>query len=99
MSTWVTLARQELVDWITMGEGIDGGTVEKEIERYRSTLEKILGTGWTVQVAPVAVPGTQINGMPPACADEDIREALADAEAYVVNRFWFDFLTVSTVEI
>lgn len=85
----VTLSKGDLVDWITgMGvEDVDEATVESEITRYTETLEKTLGNGWTVEVS-TNVLGTQINGLPTRVADEDIRETLADAEAYVSERFW-----------
>jgi len=85
----VTLSKGDLADWITGtgAENVDEATIDSEITRYTDTLEKTLGEGWRVEVSEHVL-GTRINGMPTRVADDDIREALADAEAYVSERFW-----------
>jgi len=85
----VTLSKGDLIDWITgMGaEDVDEATIGSEITRYTETLEQNLGDGWQIEVSDYVL-GTQINGMPTGAVDESIRNTLADAEAYVSERFW-----------
>lgn len=85
-----TLSRTDLVNWITaMGAAeVDEATIDNEIDRYARTLERELGDGWTVTVSQNVVE-TQINGLAARAAEEELREALDDAEVYVGERFWF----------
>lgn len=89
----VTLSHEDMVNFIT-GNGQQtveevGGeaVIEQEIERYLQALAEKLGAGFQITVSNHVL-GTQINGMPTRVADEDICQTLADAEAYVSERFW-----------